>query len=127
VCNQLEEVIEVSRNNNFPYSTIVSERNNKLYSSSDSAQAARRENLKLLPIHHEPKPNVIQVKIEQPRPTAHVTTPVKFTCIGHWNARSMSNKVVSVCDLIIHNTLDILIITESGSKVTNLTTMLLET
>lgn len=33
--------------------------------------------------------------------------------IGHWNARSMNNKTIAICDLILDSDLDMLIVTES--------------
>ncbi len=95
-----------------PISTIITSRNDNY---NGHIQHASRDNLKSLPIHHEMKPNLTTVQIQSPPPTDGSSDHV-FTRIGHWNARSMNEKVVSICDLIIEYNLDILIITESWLK-----------
>jgi hypothetical protein len=73
-------------------------------------------NLTPIPIEHNPQPNVINVATS--RPICNVLAPKQPRVapklqVGVWNARSMNNKMTSICDLIIDNELDILVVTES--------------
>ena len=69
--------------------------------------------LRSLPIHHIQQPSVINVQLDATSSAREIKSNSELMRIGHWNSRSMKTKVVYVCDLIVQNQLDVLVITES--------------
>ena len=69
--------------------------------------------LKSFPIHHVQQPSVINVHLDATSSTRKIKLNSELMRIGHWNSRSMKTKVVHVCDLIVQNQLDVLVITKS--------------
>ena len=69
--------------------------------------------LRSLPTHHVQQPSIINVHLDATSSARKIKSNSELMRIGHWNSRSMKTKVVHVCDLIVQNQLDVLVITES--------------
>ena len=94
--------------------TLITKRNTHV---DKSRRGVLISNLTPVQIEHNQRPSITQVEVMGTNVSCRKQQiAVPKIKVGTWNARSMTNKVTSICDLIISEALDILVVTESWMR-----------